>query len=190
MSFCNIGCPIHHLQRSTVRLPETHITRSVFWPIYLRCCLHCRQVPKCEQMVDYVPICEHTARVKCWLKQAYQRSSAAQFVCPVKQDIKLPRCSHAAKATEVHPGLEREDAATVPHVEVFKDPLCVEHHDILFSWISGTAHARECALRCLVPRTSSCNHGREAGVQRALVIASGVHQSWAFVICPINVPKP
>ncbi|OLP77490.1 NFX1-type zinc finger-containing protein 1 [Symbiodinium microadriaticum] len=57
------------------------------------------QVPKCEQMVDYVPICEHTARVKCWLKQAYQRSSAAQFVCPVKQDIKLPRCSHAAKVS-------------------------------------------------------------------------------------------
>ena len=144
MSFCNIGCPIHHLQRSTVRLPETHITRSVFLPISLRCCLRCRQVPKCEQMVDYVPICEHTARVKCWLKQAYQRSSAAQFVCPVKQDIKLPRCSHAAKATEVHPGLEREDAATVPYVEVFKDPLCRTPRHLIFMDFGNCPCQRMC----------------------------------------------
>ena len=87
-------------------------------------------------MVDYVPICEHTARVKCWLKQAYQRSSAAQFVCPVKQDIKLPRCSHAAKATEVHSGLEGEDAATALYRMLRGSRICcVEDHDILFSWI-------------------------------------------------------
>ena len=70
----------------SVVLPVLHFVRGAV------------EVPKCEQMVDYVPACEHMTRVKCWLKQAYQRDSAAQFVCPMKLDVKLPRCSHAAKA--------------------------------------------------------------------------------------------
>lgn len=51
--------------------------------------------PKCAEVVEYLPICGHSQKMKCHLRQKYNEN-ASIFRCPKSVAISLPRCGHLA----------------------------------------------------------------------------------------------
>ena len=56
-------------------------------------------VPKCVELVNYVPEkCDHSRLVKCYLEVQYRKGTTA-FNCPERLSVPLPRCGHTAKVS-------------------------------------------------------------------------------------------